>query len=171
MRIGVILATVAALGACTTAPHSPAPHSPAPETQDISFARGCWIDRMPGGETGTIRVLPARDDSGAMQLELMIYGATPGAERPESTAYTLSPDGGTIAANIHWTGEPQIAAAHAGWSDVAPGWKAAFWRSADGNLTIKLTGNGDDRLIFRQTRFGGHETAVSEFNGQRDGCD
>jgi hypothetical protein len=166
MRIGAILATVAILGACTTTPQPSAP-----EMQDISFARGCWIDRMPSGKTGTIRVLPARDDSGAMQLDLMIYGATPNAEQPDSTAYTISPDGRTIAADIDWTGSRRIASAHVGWSDIPSGWTAAFWRSTDGRLMIKLTGNGDDHLVFQQARFGDNEMVLSEFNGHRDGCD
>lgn len=164
MRIGAILVAIAALNACATPPQ-------APETQDISFARGCWIDRMPSGETRTIRVLPARNDSTDMQLDLMIYGARPEAEPPEDISYTISPDGATISAYISWTDAPHVAVAHPGWSTIAAGWKAAFWKSADGKLMIKLTGNGDDRMVFQQARFGGSEMVISEFNGQRDGCD
>jgi hypothetical protein len=155
--------------------------------QDVEFLRGCWISRYsPDGskpQVSTVRLLPARDGSAALEGSLLHYHVDPAnQEPPHHTSLVIARDGttakhGGTAGSMGGRGEETLVAdpMHGFPApDLRPGWLRASWISQQRIAWFVAEGNGEGLRLYRSLPITSEEGVgiiVIDFDGDRDGCD
>jgi hypothetical protein len=173
MRSTFLAALAAYVAGCQAAP---APAEMA-MTQSVEFMRGCWISRHEDGgpvQATTVRFLPSRDGRGGLHGEILRYPSNPLTQPAAATILDISADGQSLfhsgtGSKTERPGPETLVAGPMTSAGPPPGWKEVAWASKLEPAMFVAQGNAEHLKLFWV--MGGTHAIVTEFEGQRDGCD